>query len=223
MNKLFLTFSIFLIFTAQISARSFDGSAPTVTINQAAKVVSQLPGAQPDPTTILPVEFTVVFSEPVQGFEASDISLEGSTADISRAAKVILRQGSSYQVVVSMIASGGQIRASIPAGAVTDADGNPNAASSSTDNVVTYKPNYVTVSGRITDAVTGRGFGNATLKIYLINGGIRYGRTNPLGYYSFDKVQTANFSMSIERKFRGASIAWFLWEETTDLDVTIDP
>lgn len=221
MPKLFPAFFILLISAIQISARSTAGGAPTVTINQATETISQPPGPQPDPTTILPIEFTVVFSEPVQGFDASDISLAGSTADVSRAAKVISRQGSTYQVVVSLIATKGQIKASIPAGAVTDADGNPNTASTSTDNIVTYNPNFVAVAGRITDAVNGRGFNNAILKLYLVNGEIRYGRTNAFGYYRFERVQTANFSMSIERKRRGLSVAWFLWQETLDLDFEI--
>ena len=39
---------------------TYDTTAPTVTINQAA--------GQADPTNAIPINFTVVFSEPVTGF-----------------------------------------------------------------------------------------------------------------------------------------------------------
>ena len=46
-------------------------ASPTVTINQAA--------GQADPTSTSPIQFAVVFSEPVTGFAGSDISFAGST------------------------------------------------------------------------------------------------------------------------------------------------
>ena len=51
---------------------TIDKTPPTVTINQAT--------AQTDPTATSPINFTVTFSEPVTGFDATDIDLSTSTA-----------------------------------------------------------------------------------------------------------------------------------------------
>ena len=56
-------------FTGQVY--TIDKTAPSVTINQAA--------GQTDPTSASPINFTVIFSETVTGFAASDISFAGST------------------------------------------------------------------------------------------------------------------------------------------------
>ena len=50
----------------------YDTVAPTVTVNQA--------GGQSDPTSASPVGFTVVFSEPVTGFGAGDVTIGGSAS-----------------------------------------------------------------------------------------------------------------------------------------------
>ena len=47
-----------------------DGVAPTVTVNQTI--------GQADPTNVSPVSFTVVFSEPVTGFDATDVTVGGT-------------------------------------------------------------------------------------------------------------------------------------------------
>ncbi len=47
---------------------TYDTTPPTVTINQAA--------GQADPTNASPINFTVVFSEPVTGFATGDVTLE---------------------------------------------------------------------------------------------------------------------------------------------------
>ena len=49
---------------------AIDTTAPTVTIEQAA--------AQTDPTSALPIEFDVTFSEPVTGFDETDVVLGGT-------------------------------------------------------------------------------------------------------------------------------------------------
>jgi hypothetical protein len=109
---------------------TIDNVAPAVTINQAA--------GQIDPTFTQPVNFTVFFNEPVTGFTASDVSLSGSTANVSLASINVTGSGNVYSVSISNITSSGQVRASIPAGAATDALGNPSLASTSTDNTVTF-------------------------------------------------------------------------------------
>ena len=112
-----------LPFTGQ--AYTIDRTAPTVTINQAA--------GQADPTDSVPINFTVVFNEPVTGFTNGDVTLSG-TAGATTA--LVSGSGTTYNVAVSGITSIGTVIASIPLGVATDAAGNGNAASTSADNSV---------------------------------------------------------------------------------------
>ena len=67
-------------------------ASPTVTIDQAA--------GQADPTNASPINFTVVFSETVDGFTGSDVSFSGSTAPGTLTA-VVSGTGPTYNVAVS--------------------------------------------------------------------------------------------------------------------------
>ncbi|MFZ1305437.1 MAG: reprolysin-like metallopeptidase, partial [Ferruginibacter sp.] len=103
-------------------------TAPTVTINQAA--------AQADPTSTSPINFTVVFNEAVTGFATGDVTLSG-TAGATTA--VVTGGPSTYNVAVSGMGSSGTVIATIPAGVCTSvASALANAASTSTDNTVTF-------------------------------------------------------------------------------------
>jgi CSLREA domain-containing protein len=104
-----------------------DSSSPTVTINQAE--------GQSDPTITAPINFTVVFSEAVNGFQTGDVTLSG-TAGATTA--TVTGSGSSYNVAVSGMTQSGTVTATIAAGVATDDAGNPNTASTSTDNTVTF-------------------------------------------------------------------------------------
>src|SRR5213596_3245245 len=108
----------------------FDTVAPTVTINQA--------GGQTDPTNASPINFTVVFSEPVTGFTGSDVTIGGTAGGT----KTVTVAGgpSTYTVAVSGMTTSGTVIATIPAGMATDAAGNLNTASTSTDNSVSFTP-----------------------------------------------------------------------------------
>jgi predicted heme/steroid binding protein len=116
---------------------TFDSTAPTVTVNQAA--------GQNDPsgTGDTSIDFTVVFSETVTGFDGDDVTLSG-TADFTSgpATKTVTGTGPTYTVTVTdMIATsptGNTVIASVAAGVATDTAGNANAVSTSTDNSVTY-------------------------------------------------------------------------------------
>jgi hypothetical protein len=109
---------------------TIDNVPPSVTINQAA--------GQLDPTMSLPVNFTVVFSEAVTGFDAADVSLTGSSIDTSAAVVNVTGSGTTYNVAISnLIANGGIIRASIRSGGAADSLGNLNLASTSFDNSMT--------------------------------------------------------------------------------------
>lgn len=112
-----------------------DVTSPTATVGQAA--------GQLDPTSFLPIIFTIVFSEPVTGFgdSGSDISFVGSTAGGVLGA-TFSGSGDTYQVEVSGAATNGLVKLSIPEGAALDAANNPSEAAIPGDNSVQYiKPN----------------------------------------------------------------------------------
>jgi hypothetical protein len=106
-----------------------DATAPTVTINQAA--------GQNDPTNSSPLNFTVVFSEPVTGFTNSDVTTSG-TATFGTKTVTVTGSGTTYTVAIGGMNATGTVIAAIPAGAATDAAGNANTAATSTDAAVTY-------------------------------------------------------------------------------------
>jgi hypothetical protein len=112
--------------TSTDNSVTFDNVQPTVTINQAA--------GQSDPTSTSPINFTVVFSEPVTNFATGDVTL-GGTAGATTA--VVTGSGTTYNVAVSGMTGSGTVIASIGTGVASDAAGNQNAASTSTDNTVT--------------------------------------------------------------------------------------
>jgi len=114
-----------LTFSGQIY--TIDRTAPTVTIDQAA--------GQADPTSSAPANFTVVFSEPVIGFDGADVTLSG-TAGATTA--VVTGGPTTYNVAVGGITSSGTVIASIPANIASDAASNGVAAASSIDNSVTF-------------------------------------------------------------------------------------
>jgi autotransporter-associated beta strand protein len=104
-----------------------DTLAPTATINQAA--------TQGDPADDSPINFTVVFSEPVSDFAGGSVTLSGSAGADSA---TVTGSGTTYNVAVNGMTSDGTVLVSLPAGAAHDAAGNPSAASTSTDNMVTF-------------------------------------------------------------------------------------
>ncbi|QJR16735.1 IPTL-CTERM sorting domain-containing protein [Usitatibacter palustris] len=111
------------------------GTPPSVTINQA--------GAQADPATAAPINFTVTFSEAVTGFATGDVTIGGTalptTATVTGGPTV-------YNVAVTGMTVAGTVTASIAGGVAVDLGGNANAASTSTDNTVTYAPPPLTVT-----------------------------------------------------------------------------
>nr|MCF6374533.1 putative Ig domain-containing protein [Tychonema sp. BBK16] len=113
--------------------RTANVTAPTVTINQAS---SQ------DPTTNNLINYTVEFSEPVTGFDATKVALSGTAGATTAEVK---GSGKSYNVAVSGMTQAGTVIASINANAVTDLAGKPNTASTSTDNQVTFSKNTAPV------------------------------------------------------------------------------
>jgi hypothetical protein len=114
---------------------TFDSVGPTVTINQGA--------TQADPANASPIVFTALFSEAVTGFDTADVTLSGPAA--TGAIATVSGGPSTYTVSVTATAQGA-LTVTIPAGAATDSAGNPSAASTSTDNSVTFDSTIPTVT-----------------------------------------------------------------------------
>jgi len=108
-----------------------DGTAPTVTIEQAA--------SQADPTLSSPVNFTVTFSELVTGFVTGDVTLSGTAgATTGMVTEIAPNNGTTYNVAVSGMTKGGTVIATVEADKAADAVGHDNAASTSTDDSVVF-------------------------------------------------------------------------------------
>jgi hypothetical protein len=123
--------------------------APTVTINQAA--------AQADPTGTSPITFDVVFSEAVSDFVTGDVNLSASTAG-GTLIGTVTGAGTTYTVAVSGMTGDGTVIASIDAGVATgDGSALGNAASTSTDNTVTFSTAPVSLISNLTVA-SGRAY-----------------------------------------------------------------
>ena len=106
-----------------------DVTPPSVLIDKAV--------GQADPTSTSPIVFTATFSEPVTGFDTSDVNFTGSTAGGALTATII-GGPSVYTVSVSGMTTAGTVVASLPAGAAMDAASNPSTASTSADNSVAW-------------------------------------------------------------------------------------
>jgi len=108
-----------------------DTVSPSVTVNQAA--------GQANSTSVSPIHFTAVFSEPVIGFANADVTLGGTANPTSTVVTEIApMNGTTFNVAVSGMNATGTVTASIQANKLTDLVGNDNAASTSTDNTVNY-------------------------------------------------------------------------------------
>ena len=84
----------------------------------------------------------MVFSEAVSGFTAADLAFTGSTTG-GTLAGVLTPVGSdniTWTVAVSGMSHNGDVVVSLASAAAQDAVGNSSAASTSTDNTVTYNP-----------------------------------------------------------------------------------
>ena len=130
-----------------------DTTAPTVTITQA--------GGQLDPTNTSPINFAVTFSEPVTGFVNADVTLGGTALPTTA---VVTGSSTTYNVAVSGMTGNGTVIISLAAGVAQDAAGNTSAASTNTDNTVTYDTTAPTVTG-VTS--TGNGSYRATQTILI--------------------------------------------------------
>jgi uncharacterized repeat protein (TIGR01451 family) len=144
-----------------------DTTAPSVTIDQAA--------GQADPTNASPINFTVVFDEPVTGFADGDVTLSGTAgATTAVVTEIAPNDGTTYNVAVSGMTTSGTVVAAIPAGVATDAANNGNSASTSVDNSVTFSTTPLVSDMTIAKSHTGdftQGQAGAQYTIAVSNGG----------------------------------------------------
>lgn len=112
----------------------FDNISPAVTIDQAL--------SQPDPTSSGTIQFTIVFSEPINpsSFTATDINC-GTAPVVNR--NLQLNPDNQTALFTVTMGTTGVITPSIAAGVVIDPAGNLNTTSTSTDASVTYDNNAV--------------------------------------------------------------------------------
>ncbi len=108
---------------------TFDATNPDVTVEQKS--------SQDDPTNTQPIEFTATFTEPVTGFDETDVVL-GGTAGSGSATVTVTGGGDTYNIAVSGLDADGTLTAEIGVNAAEDAAQNGNDASTSTDNQVLY-------------------------------------------------------------------------------------
>ena len=118
--------------TSTDNSVTYDNTDPGATVTKAEE--------QDDPTNEAPIDFTVVFSEPVTGFTADDVALNASSTPGDEAATVT-GSGTTYTVSVSGMTGSGDVTVTVPAGGAFDAAGNGNTDSSvptGGDNTVAY-------------------------------------------------------------------------------------
>ena len=86
----------------------------------------------------------MVFSESVTDFATGDVTLSGTAGATTRG--TVTGTGTTYNVAVSGMTTSGTVIATIAAGVAQDAATNPNTASTSTDNSVTWDVTAPTVT-----------------------------------------------------------------------------
>lgn len=104
---------------------------PSVTINRAV--------GQEYYTGASPINFTVVFSDPVEGFTSGDVIISGDAGGTKIA--TVTGGPKTYNVAVTGMTTGGVVFASVPAGAAYNPADEPNLASTvSFDSAVFWRP-----------------------------------------------------------------------------------
>jgi hypothetical protein len=112
--------------TSSDNSITYDTVAPTVTVQQAA--------GQTDPTNAVPMNWTVTFNESVTGFSSASLTRGGT----SGGTVTVTGSGASYNIALTGTPTQGATTFTIAANKASDAAGNGNTASTSTDNSITY-------------------------------------------------------------------------------------
>ena len=103
---------------------------PFVTINPAV--------GQADPTGTSPINFTVVFTDPVEDFTSGDVVIEGSAGGTKTA--TVTGGPKTFNVAVAGMTAAGSVHLRVPAGAGFNPAGEPNLDSTFTDYEVIWTP-----------------------------------------------------------------------------------
>jgi hypothetical protein len=103
-------------------------AAPTVTVATIS----------PNPTNTSPIAFTVTFDQPVTGFDITDITINGATADN------LTGSGANYTFNATPVPDG-TITIAVPAGAATNSPNNQSNTPSNTATV-TYDTTGPTIN-----------------------------------------------------------------------------
>jgi hypothetical protein len=139
---------------------STPSPALSVTVQTSLAVTVNEAAGQTDPTSTAPINFTVVFTNPVGNFAAADVSISGTAGGTKTA--TVTGGPTSYNVAINGMTTAGTVIVSLAAGVATDSAGNANTASTSTDNTVTWAPGAPTVT---VNQVTGQPDPTATSPI----------------------------------------------------------
>ena len=124
--------------TSTDNSVTYDATAPTVTIDRAA--------GQADSSNAAPINFAVLFSEPVTGFTAGHVTVSGTAGATAAVVTPVGSDGTAYNVAVTGMAQDGTVIINMAAGAAHDQAGNPSAAATIVDNTVTYDTTAPTVT-----------------------------------------------------------------------------
>ncbi len=131
------------IIGSHVDIGAYEYDPPSATVAKAAN--------QPDPTNTSPINFTVIFSQPVFGLDSSGVAISGS-AGATTALITDSGDHATYNVAVSGMVDDGTVSVSVPASAAHDADGYSNTASTDTNNSVTYNCTFSAISDVIQNA-----------------------------------------------------------------------
>ncbi|GEM_PF-5200293 len=153
--------------------------APVLTVAKGA--------AQPDPTNLTPITFTIGASETVTGLAAEDLVVGGTATGFSVAS--LTGSGTAYTVTLNGDpVTSGTVTLAVNAGAVTDANGNANAASNVASvsfsalptGSVSIAAGAAAVPGRdVTLSITGQGSNGGVTTMRLSNDGTTWGAWIP--------------------------------------------
>jgi hypothetical protein len=129
-------------------AITIDGAPPAVTIDQAASQAGVVGDG--------PIHFTAVFTDPVTGFDDSDLLFTGTASGPLTAAVTQLdADGMVYDVAVSGMTGRGTVIVEVGADVGVDRAGHLSSASTSTDNAVFFEPPQISDNGDPTFAFKG--------------------------------------------------------------------
>ncbi len=116
---------------------AYDVTAPGVTLARVA--------GQANPTNSSSIKFAAKFTEPVTGFDESDVKITGTASGTKKVEVADSGDHQNYTITVSGLTKSGTVIAAIHSKAAVNAAGNGNTASAGADNVVTYDATPPTV------------------------------------------------------------------------------